>query len=81
MLSRVRLFAPPWNSPGRGEVDFPALCEVIDVRRPPWPREGMIMHTLTVLSTLWGDPSPWALALEKNLNITCKENFPYHGGV
>ena len=62
-------------------VDFPALSEFIDVRRPPWPREGMIMHTLTALSTLWGDPSPWALTLEKNLNITCKENFPYPGGV
>ena len=55
-----------------GEVDFPALSELIGVRCPPWPCEGMIMHTLTALSTLWGDPSPWALTLEKNLNITCK---------
>ena len=54
------------------EVDFPALSELIGVRCPPWPREGMIIHTLTALSTLWGDPSPWALTLEKNLNITCK---------
>ena len=30
------------------------------------------IHTVTALSALWGDPSPWALTLEKNLSITCK---------
>ena len=43
------------------EVDFPGLSELIGVHYPPWPREGMIIYTLSLPSAHCGETHPHGL--------------------